>query len=587
MSDERHHDDQPTGSDLPVAPAPVGLPTAPPAPVGGLPLAPVAPLVPIAPISPPTDALSGQHAVDDVEPTPLASGLPLAPVLPVAPRASVLPVTPAEPVVAAPVVAAPVASIAPLAPVVPVTPTASVGPVVPVAPVAPVAAVAPVAPAAPVVASASSEPSSPFGGTSPEPAPAPARPARSTGPTAPVAGAPVLAPAAATPGVRPVEAQEEVAQRLALDEVLSFMVDAGGSDLHLSAGAPPTIRVRGEMQRVPGYEPLTGDQIQTALFGIMTTKHQKTFEERFELDFAYTVPGRARFRVNVLKQRNSVGAVMRTIPWEIKSLEELRLPSIIGDFSQLERGLVLVTGPTGSGKSTTLAAVIDKANRTRSGHIMTIEDPVEFLHQHQGCIVNQREVGDDTHSFQDALKHVLRQDPDIILVGEMRDLETISVALTAAETGHLVFGTLHTQSAAETITRVIDVFPPEQQQQVRTQLAGTLQGVVCQTLCRTADGEGRQAAVEIMMATPAIRAQIREDKLAQIPGTLQAGAKHGMQTLNQDLARLVKTGRISWQTGLDKCSDKEDFIGLVGGDAADVQRHLAREQFAAGGFSSL
>ncbi|WP_281289789.1 type IV pilus twitching motility protein PilT [Nocardioides rubriscoriae] len=558
------YDDTPVAPSggLPTAPGAGGLPVAPPT---GLPVAPVAPVVPVA---------SGEPVV------------PSAPVVPLAPMAPVLPVSPVgrrairDDVVAPPQggglpVAAPVAPVAPVAAVAPaVDPVPSYAPAAHATPgLAPVPAmravpVEPAAAPAPVAA--------PTLGLAPEPS----RPATPS-------GAPVLAPGAATPGVQAVEAAEETAQPIVLDDILVFMVEAGGSDLHLSAGAPPTIRVRGEMQRVPGYEPLTGEQIQTAMFGVMTSKHQKTFEERWELDFAYTVPGQARFRVNVLKQRNSVGAVMRTIPWEIKSLEELNLPTIIGDFSQLERGLVLVTGPTGSGKSTTLAAVIDKANRTRSGHIMTIEDPVEFLHQHQGCIVNQREVGDDTHSFQDALKHVLRQDPDIILVGEMRDLETISVALTAAETGHLVFGTLHTQSAAETITRVIDVFPPEQQQQVRTQLAGTLQGVVCQTLCRTSDGKGRQAAVEIMMATPAIRAQIREDKLAQIPGTLQAGAKFGMQTLNQDLARLVKAGRISWQTGLDKCSDKEDFLGLVGGDAADVDKYLARQQFSSGGFGGL
>ncbi|WP_139977523.1 type IV pilus twitching motility protein PilT [Nocardioides litoris] len=547
---------------LPVAPAglpvaPAGLPVAPaglplaPAPAAGLPLAPAAGL-PVTPVA--------------AAPAPEPAPLPVPPVAPVAPVA-VAPV-PGGPAHAAPVAVTPTTVL----PVVPAQPSTSAPVVSPVVPVASVAAPAAVTEAAPV---------------------SPVAPAVHVAPVQPVPttagghGAPVLAPAAATPGVRAVDRAEEAEQQIALDQVLGFMVDAGGSDLHLSAGAPPTIRVRGEMQRVPGYEPLTGEQIQTAVFGVMTSKHQKAFEERWELDFAYTVPGKARFRVNVLRQRGSVGAVMRTIPWEIKSLEQLALPSTIGDFAQLERGLVLVTGPTGSGKSTTLAAVIDKANRTRSGHIMTIEDPVEFLHQHQGCIVNQREVGDDTHSFADALKHVLRQDPDIILVGEMRDLETISVALTAAETGHLVFGTLHTQSAAETITRVIDVFPPEQQQQVRTQLAGTLQGVVCQTLCRTADGRGRQAAVEIMMATPAIRSQIREDKLAQIPGTLQAGAKHGMQTLNQDLARLVRSGRITYQAGLDKCSDKEDFIGLVGGSEADVDKHIARQQFATGGFGGL
>ena len=271
---------------------------------------------------------------------------------------------------------------------------------------------------------------------------------------------------------------------------------------------------------------------------------------------------------------------MRTIPWEILSLDALKLPDSIGEFANLPRGLVLVTGPTGSGKSTTLAAIIDKANRTRHGHIITIEDPVEFLHQHRGCVVNQREVGEDTHSFANALRSVLRQDPDIILVGEMRDLETISVALSAAETGHLVFGTLHTQSAQETITRIIDVFPPEQQQQVVTQLAASLQGVVCQQLTKTADGNGRQAAVEIMIATPNVRALIREKKLQQVQGALQAGAKYGMQTLNQDLANHVLSGRITYDVGLEKASDKEDFNTLVGGEekARQVLKNKQQQQ---------
>ena len=240
-----------------------------------------------------------------------------------------------------------------------------------------------------------------------------------------------------------------------------------------------------------------------------------------------------------MQQQGSIGAVLRAIPWDILPLDALRMPSILGEFADLPRGLVLVTGPTGSGKSTTLAAIIDKANRTRKGHIITIEDPIEFVHQHRSCVVNQREVGEDTLSFAAALKHALRQDPDIILVGEMRDLETIAIALTAAETGHLVFGTLHTSSAGSTIDRIIDVFPPAQQSQIRTQLAASVQAIVCQTLCRTADGKGRVAATEVLVATPAVRNLIREGKLQSIPSSLQTGSKYGMHTLNQDLARLV------------------------------------------------
>ena len=324
------------------------------------------------------------------------------------------------------------------------------------------------------------------------------------------------------------------------------MLDEGGSDLHMTTGAPPTVRVRGEMVPVEGFGKLTPEQLRGAFYGIMTERQRKVFEESLELDFAYSVPGKARFRVNVFQQRDALGAVMRMIPWEILSLDKLNMPPVIGSFATMKRGLVLVTGPTGSGKSTTLAALIDQVNRTRKGHIMTIEDPVEFLHQHQGCLVNQREVGQDTRSFRNALKSALRQDPDVILVGELRDLDTISVALTAAETGHLVFATLHTQSAQDTITRVVDVFPSDQQQQVRTQLAATLQGVVCQTLVKTADGKSRAAAVEIMMCTPGIRAMIRDDKLQQIQGALQAGGKDGMHTLNAHLAALVKAGRITY-----------------------------------------
>jgi twitching motility protein PilT len=322
------------------------------------------------------------------------------------------------------------------------------------------------------------------------------------------------------------------------------------------------------MCQIDGHGLLTPSTLQETLYGIMTERQRKVYEEELELDFAYSVPGKARFRVNIYQQRGSIGAVMRLIPWEIKSLEALGMPAVIGTFADLKRGLVLVTGPTGSGKSTTLAAVIDKVNHSRSGHILTIEDPVEFLHAHGSCLVNQREVGQDTHGFRAALKHALRQDPDVILVGELRDLDTISVALTAAETGHLVFATLHTQSAQDTITRIIDVFPADQQQQVRTQLAATLQGVVCQTLTKTVDGKGRAAAVEVMVCNTGIRAMIRDGKLQQIQGSLQAGAKDGMQTLNAHLAALVKAGRISFAEGLEHCSNREDYVTLIGSNAS-------------------
>ena len=398
----------------------------------------------------------------------------------------------------------------------------------------------------------------------------PAAPAPATAPSAAPAASTPAPPAAfrpaAVPPPAPVASAPQpaaAAQRLSLDDLLIHVLTVGGSDLHLTAGTPPTVRISGEMNRIEGYSALDSEQLRSALYGVMTERQRKVFEEKLELDFAYAVPGHARFRVNVFQQRESIGAVMRMIPWEIKTLEQLSMPRVIDSFSHLKRGLVLVTGPTGSGKSTTLAALIDQINRTRRGHIMTIEDPIEFLHSHQSCIVNQREVGQDTHGFREALKHVLRQDPDVILVGELRDLETISVALTAAETGHLVFATLHTQSAQDTITRVVDVFPADQQQQVRTQLAAALQGVVCQTLVKTTDGKGRAAAVEVMVCTPAIRAMIRDGKLQQIQGALQAGAQDGMQTLNAHLAGLVRAGRISYEAGLENCSNREDFATLA------------------------
>ncbi|MEN1973967.1 type IV pilus twitching motility protein PilT [Cellulomonas sp. P4] len=351
---------------------------------------------------------------------------------------------------------------------------------------------------------------------------------------------------------------------MSLDDALREMVRLGASDLHLTTGAAPTVRVSGTLEPLPGFPTLMPDPLRRVLYRILTQKQREAFEANLELDFSYALRGVARFRVNLYQQRESVGAAFRVIPYEIKPLEELGVPPVVATFAGLPRGLVLVTGPTGSGKSTTLASVIDLANRTRSDHIMTVEDPIEFLHRHKRSLVNQREVGGDTHSFASALKHVLRQDPDIILVGELRDLETISVALTAAETGHLVFATLHTQDAAQTIDRIIDVFPSHQQAQVRTQLAGALQGVVCQTLCKRADGRGRVVATEVMIATPAVRNLIREGKTHQIYSAMQAGAQQGMHTLDQHLAELVRTGRISYEVGLERAHHVEDFNRLTG-----------------------
>ncbi len=349
-----------------------------------------------------------------------------------------------------------------------------------------------------------------------------------------------------------------------LADALAAMLDRGASDLHVTSASKPMIRVNGELVALDDYDVLTPPVIQRVIYAILTQAQRLKFEEELELDFAYSLPGRARFRVNVYRQRDAVGAAFRVIPFEIKSLESLGIPPSVSNFASLPRGFVLVTGPTGSGKSTTLAAVVDLANRTRHDHIMTVEDPIEFLHRHKSCLVNQREVGEDTWSFANALKHVLRQDPDIILVGEMRDLETIQVALTAAETGHLVFATLHTQDAAQSIDRMIDVFPPHQQQQVRQQLAMSLQGVVCQTLCRTIDGHGRVVATEVLVVTPAVRNLIREGKTHQIYSVMQAGAQHGMHTLDQHLAELVRTRRISYEVGVEKCHHIEDFNRLVG-----------------------
>jgi len=416
-------------------------------------------------------------------------------------------------------------------------------------------------PLAPVVGSPS--PYMPYPGVvtaAPVAAPAPATQAPVEPPAAPQAPPEQTPASAARGGIE----EDSGREGLLLNELLVEILERGASDLHVTTGAKPTMRMHGHLVPLDAYEVLSPQVIQRMLYAIITQKQREKFEEVWELDFAYAVPGRARFRVNLYKQRDALGAAFRIIPFEIKQLDSLGMPPSVHNFAMMPRGFVLVTGPTGSGKSTTLASIVDLANRQRSDHIMTVEDPIEFLHQHRKCLVNQREVGEDTHSFQNALKHVLRQDPDIIMVGEMRDLETISVALTAAETGHLVFATLHTQDAAQTIDRVIDVFPPHQQQQVRVQLAGALQGIVCQSLCRTADGRGRVAAVEVLMATPAIRNLIREGKTHQIPSALQAGAKFGMISMDQSLAELVRQRKITFEHGLEKCHHAEDFNRLCG-----------------------
>ncbi len=348
-----------------------------------------------------------------------------------------------------------------------------------------------------------------------------------------------------------------------IDDLLRRAHELEASDLHVTPGTEPVVRVRGKLQRLDEFEKLTPDVTRELVYRILSTHQQKTLETKRNVDLAYSLPGVARFRVNAFFQRQAIGAAFRMIPSEIKSLDELGLPAQLGDLAAKPRGLVLVTGPTGSGKSTTLAAMLDMINRTRSEHILTIEDPIEFLHWHRNCVVNQREIGGDATTFAEALRAALRQDPDVILVGEMRDLETIGTALTAAETGHLVFATLHTQSAPQTIDRVIDVFPAEQQDQVRVQLSGTLQGVVTQTLVPTADGRGRVAALEILIPDDAVRNLIRQGKIEQIYSGMQTGTANGMQTMEQSLASLVLRHVITREEALNRSSRPEMLVGLI------------------------
>ena len=340
-----------------------------------------------------------------------------------------------------------------------------------------------------------------------------------------------------------------------LDKLLRFSVKQKASDLILKAGQPPIFRIHGDLVRM-GQEPLSNQEAREIAMGPLNPNQVKQFEEMMELDYAYQIPGVARYRVNIMVQRGRVTSCYRTIPFHIQTMEQLGLPPIVKTLSDYPRGLVLVTGPTGSGKSTTLAAMVSYINQTKPLHIMTVEDPLEFLHEPQMALVNQREVGEDTLTFPNALKFVLRQDPDVILIGEMRDLETIHLAISAAETGHLVFGTLHTTDAVQTVDRVIDVFPPHQQQQVRMQLSVNLVGVLSQALVKTRDKQGRVAAFEIMEAIPAIRNLIREGKTHQIGSMIQTGQRRGMMTLDQHLAELVARGIADYESAIEKCHDR-------------------------------
>ena len=356
---------------------------------------------------------------------------------------------------------------------------------------------------------------------------------------------------------------------LTMNELLLLMHEKGASDLHLTAGAPPVLRVDGELVPSP-YERLSPDVCQSLVYSLMSEEQRQRFEAHGELDLAFGVKGIGRIRMNVYRQRGAVGSALRAIPASFKTFEELGLPSIVYEIMKLPKGLVLLTGPTGSGKSTTLATMIDYLNEHRTKHIVTIEDPVEYIHHHKKCLVNQREVGADTQTFALALKHVLRQDPDIILVGEMRDLETISAALTIAETGHLVFATLHTTDAAQAVNRIIDVFPPHQQEQIRVQLSFVLQSVFCQQLLPPPSGSAPCLAAEVLVVTPAIRNLIREQKVEQIQLVIQTGSKFGMQTMNQSLFELYHKRAITYQDAVDHSMDTEDLKRLMQKAAVSV-----------------
>ena len=373
-----------------------------------------------------------------------------------------------------------------------------------------------------------------------------------------------------------------VGTRINLRALLEEMIEQDASDLHIVAGERPKLRVDGDITNSSVEDVLTPKDTLTLAYSVLTENQKKRFETESELDFSFGIQNLARFRGNCFKQRGCVSMVIRQIPFTVKTFDDLGLPPIVAKLAERPRGLVLVTGPTGSGKSTTLAAMIDKINKELRGHIITVEDPIEFIHRHQGCIVNQREVGTDTNSFQAALKYALRQDPDVVLVGEMRDLETISSALTIAETGHLAFATLHTNSAAESINRIIDVFPSHQQSQVRAQLAFVLEGVVTQTLLQKVKGRGRVMAAEIMVCTPAIRALIRDDKVHQIESAMQAGKKYGMQTLNDALYQLYVNREVAKEECMRVTPNPNEFLRMIGEAPTDDRAEVGPAAAAPG-----
>ncbi|AWB90698.1 type IV pili twitching motility protein PilT [Salinibacterium hongtaonis] len=523
--------------------------------------------LPAAELASPASA-SAQASV----PAAVPAAAPAAEATPPVAAPSVPPVAPSAQVpvaAAAPAPATAVSTPAPAAPAPAPSAPAQAGPVAPPAPSPTPAAQAPAAASAPAAAP-TAPPAAETAGTA---GAVPASRSRGRASEANVGAlpgpVPLQAPNAPSPSSTAIPAgmstrrDPNLSVDPDLDNALQSVLLTSGSDLHISAGAPPMIRVDGALRPIKDAPVWSQDKVAEAIYSILTPKQREIFEEHLEFDFAYTLSENARFRVNIYQQRANLGAAFRLIPTEIKPLSALGVPESIGSFAKLPRGLVLVTGPTGSGKSTTLAALIDLVNRTRTDHIMTVEDPIEFLHGNHKSLVNQREVGHDTHSFAAALKHVLRQDPDVILVGELRDLETISVALTAAETGHLVFATLHTQDAPQTIDRIIDVYPPHQQSQVRAQLAATLQGVVCQTLIKRANGKGRVVATEVLMATHAVANLIREGKTYQVHSAMQAGRELGMHTLDQHLADLVNSGQISFESAMEKAHDYEVLKRLV------------------------
>src|SRR5437762_5147267 len=372
-----------------------------------------------------------------------------------------------------------------------------------------------------------------------------------------------------------------------LRALLEEMIEKEASDLHISTGERPKLRVDGDIADSSVAEILTPKDTLQLAYSVLTENQKKRFETEDELDFSFGIQNLARFRGNCFKQRGCVSMVIRMIPFNVRTFQELGLPPIMAKLAERPRGLILVTGPTGSGKSTTLAAIIDKINKERKGHIITVEDPIEFIHRHQGCIINQREVGTDTHSFASALKYALREDPDVILVGEMRDLETIAAALTIAETGHLCFATLHTNSAAEAINRIIDVFPAHQQSQVRAQLAFVLEGIVTQTLLPKSSGRGRSMAAEILVVTPAIRALIRDDKVHQIYSMMQSGKKYGMQTMNDALYQLYMSREVAWEEVIRASHDPIELARMCNMHIEGMEGYEEPKKAAAGGGKPL